>query len=174
MNRNRNDRSTAFAGVTLLDLTMAVVLTSMVVSIVYATWTQINRHTVTHQRRAALRGECSRIAETMAGQLRRAEAVIQWDRSSVSFIPSASHDTLTYSYNGEILEVNGQPLALTVAETSVSAFSLENQNDENASLPFLFHITVALSTGQGETDTVSTTVMARRLNEQPPDNDFIW
>ncbi|MBN1309429.1 MAG: hypothetical protein JXA18_16030 [Chitinispirillaceae bacterium] len=174
MKRRRDERSPVRAGVTLLDLTVAIVLTAIVVSIVYAAWTQINRHTLTHQRRTALRGECSRVAEALSRRLRRAEEVLAWDRTSIRFILSGLHDTVTYSYNGETLEVNGRPLAFIAAGTSVNAFSIENQNVDDVSLPFLFRITVALATRQGETDTVSATVMVRRPGDLPPDDDFIW
>jgi type II secretory pathway component PulJ len=175
MNRLRNSRhGRRGAGVILIELLVAVMLTSIVVTVIYAAWARINRHTISHQRTTELHRECGRIAETITARLRRAEAVLHWDQNSVRFIASGEADTMTYSFDGQNLFLNGQPVPLLIRQASVSAFSLENQNRENPSQPFLFRITVSLSIDRGETATVSTIVMARSLHEQLPDNDFIW
>jgi type II secretory pathway component PulJ len=160
--------------VTLLELTVAVVMSSAVITIVYTTWNQLNRHMFSQQRKAALHGECERIAKTVGNQLRRADAVLQWDENSIRFVSSGFTDTITYSYNGTLLEYNGQPISLTISRTSVTEFSLENQNADEPSVPYLFLFTVTLVSEQGDTATVRSTVMVHRLNEQPEGNDFMW
>jgi Tfp pilus assembly protein PilE len=161
-------------GVTLVELTVAVVMSSTMIIIVYTTWNMLNHHMFSQQRKAALHGECERIAKTVTTQLRRADAVLQWDRNSIRFISSGFTDTITYSYNGTLLDYNAQPISLTLPRASVTEFSFENQNADEASVPYLFLFTITLISGQGDTATVRSTVMVHRLNEQPEGNDFMW
>ena len=174
MNRRRFRMAGSRFGGTILELTVAVALMSVLFSIIYTCWRMIDKYTLTQARRTELRAECGRLAETVANEVRRSEAVIRWDRTSINFISSEGTDTVTYASNGSQLERNDRAVTLAVPKTEFADFSIENQNDDEPTSPFLFRFTVTLVNKHGESASASQTVMAHRLNEQRPDNDFMW
>lgn len=174
MKRRRFRIAGSRSGGTILELTVALALMSVLFSIVYTCWRIIDTYTFTQSRRTELRAECGRLAETVANEVRRSEEVIRWDRTSIKFISSESADTVTYAVNGSQLERNGRPVAIAVPKTEFADFFIENQNADEPASPFLFRFTVTLVNNHGESASASRIVMAHRLNEQRPDDDFMW
>ena len=172
--KRRGFRMAGVSGATILELTVALALMSVLFSIVYTCWRMIDNYTFTQARRTELQAECGRLSEMIANEVRRSGAVIKWDEASIDFIPSEGTDTITYDFNGSEFERNDRPVSLAVPRTKIAGFSIENQNDDEPSSPFLFRFTITLVNNRGESATTSQTVMAHRINEQRPDSDFMW
>ncbi len=161
-------------GATLIELIVAIVMMSIFVPVVYTCWTMINNHILTQQRKTALRKECGRIAETVGGDIRRSDAILNWDRNSIHLISNNYNDTVRYSFDGSTLTRNGNAFESIIRGAKISNFAIENQNEENEFSPYLFRIEVTLVNVSGDSVSVSTAVAANRLNQQRPDNDFLW
>ncbi|GEM_PF-5174211 len=158
-------------GFTIVELTVAVLLTSIVVTIVYATWNGMNRHIYSRERRTRLQNECDRISQGIIAQMRRADDVISWDRTSIRY--TASGDTVAWSFDGNVLWNNGTEIK-PMRGGRVCAFSLENSNDNEESKPWLFSLTLSLVSMANDTATNRSTVMVRRGDAAAPENDFMW
>lgn len=164
-------------GITLIELTIAMVSASILISIVFFTWNHINRSTMLQQRRTALQSECSRVARLITGQIQKADAVLRYDRNSIRLATQEAKDTITFSYDGSSIERNDTTLSFTLPNITVAEFSFENQNSEHdEAQPYLFHFTLTLISFQNDTASVESTVMGRRAANamSQSGNDFMW
>lgn len=158
-------------GFTIVELTVAVLLTSIVVTIVYATWNGMNRHIYSRERRARLQNECDRIAGGIIAGMRRADDVISWDRTSIRY--TTSGDTVAWSFDGSVLWNSGREVR-PMRGGEVCAFSLENNNANEESRPWLFSLTLSLVSAANDTATTRSTVMVRRGSAERLEDAFIW
>lgn len=163
-------------GVTLIELTVALVLTSIITGIIYMTWNHITLHIEVQKKRASLHGECIRISQQINHQLHTAASVIKWDPHSVTFTTANKSDTLTYSFDGTTLTCNNVPVALTVPQSTVRNFSLANENTDDGTQPYLFTCTLILGNAIGDTVATKTTVLIHRttVNDDASGNNFTW
>jgi Tfp pilus assembly protein PilE len=163
-------------GVTLIELAVAMMSASILISIVFFTWNQITRSTTIRQRRTALQSECSRVARLITGQIQKADAVLQYDRNSIRLVTREAKDTVTFSLNGTTIERDNTPLSFTLPDVTVDVFSFENQNSEHEGQPYLFLFTLTLISAHNDTASVESTVMGRRMIDGTAQSgtDFMW
>ncbi len=165
------------AGYSVLELTVAMALTSTVVSLVYATWNRLNVHMYSQQRKVALHRECMRISQFVEKKIRKADKVIEWETDEISFTVSGtgeSTDTVTFTHDGETLECNGKPVSLLLPHTAVTVFSLRNTNDEAPSVPYMFEFMITLCNTQGDSATSTSTVLVKKPYSGGDGGDFMW
>lgn len=160
-------------GVTVLELTVAVVLTSILVSIVYYTWNQINLHTTVQKRKAALHTECIRISRQITDRLRGARKVLKWDTDDISFVGASGSDTCSIAFRVPSLSVDDAPVRPQLPKTEMSLFSIENLNARDQTIPYLFRMTFQLVNSHGDTANAATSLMIRR-SELSESDDFMW
>ena len=163
-------------GLTIIELTIAVVSASILITIVFAAWNFISVSTATRQRRTKIQSECARVSKMVTDQIQRSEGVLKYDRNSVTLLSDGAGDTVTYRLNGTAIERNGTAISFIMPEVSVSEFSLENQNRTNDAQPYLFLLTLSLQSVMDDTATVQSTVLGRRPEERASQrgNDFMW
>ena len=163
-------------GVTLAELTIAIVAASILLSVVYFTWNSMSTTTTVRKRRSVLQSECDRIAHLVSGSIRKAEAVLGYDRTSVRLLDADNTDTVTLSFDGTSILRNGRPTGFILPQITVSEFSFENQNGDRDDQPYLFLFRCTLITRQNDTASVQTTVMGRRPGGDGTrqENDFMW
>lgn len=149
-------------GTTLVELTVAFVLTSIVISIVYFTWNHLTIHTHTQKRRSVLNAECLRITQQISIHLHQAEQVLDWSRNSIRVLRPTDNDTISYSYDGTTLQFNKNPLTILSPQTTVQTFTIENSNPEDPASPYLFTITLKLQNAAGDTTSRKTTISLHR------------
>lgn len=161
-------------GVTLVELTVAVVLSTFVAASVLFTWNHLNRYTTTQERRTALQTECNRIITQITTQLRRAEYIIRFDRSSLQFTIGNPIDTITYNATAGALEYKGTPISYTLNGTRVDIFSVENVNAAGDEEAYLFNLTLRLAHLSGDTASATATVFVKRHPETVDSDAFGW
>jgi prepilin-type N-terminal cleavage/methylation domain-containing protein len=162
-------------GITLIELTVALVLTSIITGIIYMTWNHITLHTEVQKKRASLHGECIRISQQINQQLHTAASIIKWDPHSITFTTANKSDTLAYSFDGTTLTCNNIPVILTVPQSTVRNFSLENENTDDGIQPYLFTCTLILGNAIGDTVATQTAVLIHRTTINDPSGDnFTW
>ncbi|MCX7726037.1 MAG: prepilin-type N-terminal cleavage/methylation domain-containing protein [Chitinispirillaceae bacterium] len=153
-------------GFTLIELSVAIIITSIVVTIVYSSWTYWNRYVARTQSKTELRIECSRILRQITSQLRKAKIILFWDRNRIGFVREDNGDTIVYSYdyNGEI-KYNGEKMVLLTNGSSVVDFSIENQNNDRESGIYLFVIGITLKNSFNDTIRNESRVMVKSFEE---------
>ena len=163
-------------GLTLVEMTVAVVSASILITAVFATWNRISTTTETRKRRTVLHSECGRITDLITGSIQKAQAVLGYDRTSIRLLTGEAADTVVFSLDGTTLLRNGSPLGMLLPGVTVTEFSFENKNDETGGQPYLFRFNCTLVSRQNDTASMQATVMGRRPGDgsSPTDNDFMW
>jgi type II secretory pathway pseudopilin PulG len=161
-------------GVTLMELTVAVVLTSIVIAIIYVSWNRLTFYTTTQKRRSALTSECNRLTDMLVTQLNKAHTVIRWSHYDIIFVVAGSEDTLNYSFDGYQLRCNDKPVPLLLHGSTVAAFMVDELNNDNSSKPYLFSLSLTCVTAQGDTASAQSTVMVKRPYGDARNSDFMW
>jgi Tfp pilus assembly protein PilE len=165
--------TTGSGGVTVLELTVAVVLTSILVSVVYFSWNQLTHQTTVLKRKTALHTECNRISRMITDRLRGTQSVLKWNTDYIEFVPASKKDTCSISFRGSSLSINDTPVKLLLPGTEISMFAIENLNGYDQSRPYLFRLSFQLVNIHGDTAHVENSLMIRRTSE-PGTDDFLW
>lgn len=161
-------------GVTLIELTVAVILTSIVITIVYASWNHLVFYTTVQKRRGSLQNESTRITDQMITKLHKAQRVIRWSPDEILFTVSEPTDTIHYSFDGTSLRCNDKPIPMLLPGTSIDRFTIDNLNSNDPSSPYLFRITLRFVTKQGDTTSNDATVLVNKPYGEANGNDFMW
>ena len=161
-------------GITLIELSVAVILTSIVITIVYASWNHLVFYTSLQKRRSSLQTECSRISDLLIMKLHHAETIIRWSSDDIQFTVTDPADTLHYSFDGSSLNCNGKPMQLLLPSTTVNRFLIENINSNDNASPYLFKISLRCVTKQGDTASTDATVLVNKPYGAAQGNDFMW
>ena len=163
-------------GTTVVELTIAIILSSMVISTVYFTWNHINRHIARQQNHTRLQTECNRLNRQIIRQLRDASIVIKWDETNIVFTTYSSPDTISYSfesYYNTDFKYNGKPVTLLLPGTKISAFSITDINENNPEKPYLFEIKMTMENWNTSVN-VQSTIMVKRPDMVQNNQDFMW
>lgn len=112
-------------GFTLVELLVAMVMTTIVLTSVFYAWNYLSRHTITQSLKTAFNVEAQRVALEVVGELRQSPAVLDWDGHEVTFVHHRTSDTITYSFNGIELQKNNEPLTFTTRDMQCTDFSID-------------------------------------------------
>lgn len=147
-------------GITLVELTIAVAIATIVIMIVFYAWNSLNKHMGSSKHRTQIETEANRIGDMVSSHIRRSSAVLAWDESSISLINPNGTDTFNYYYRADTLYRNGTSLPVLVNDAKISSFTINNQN---ANLPgnensLLLDISLTLSSPSGDSASAHFTV----------------
>ncbi len=154
------------AGMTILELMVVISISAIVVTAVLTTWNQINKHVAHQEIRAMHHNESVRVADEITLRLRRSPGVIDADLNSIIFIGD-KEDTLEYTYDGQDLLKNGEPVLLRGNEGKITSFTV-NQNGNSDNL--LLEITITTRDAMNNFDTVKTLVNTRKSRGSPEES----
>jgi prepilin-type N-terminal cleavage/methylation domain-containing protein len=133
MATSSNNHRSPQAGVTLIELVVAMVIAGIVISLTLASWTFISTHTTLGQHKTEFLSQAEQTASLIVNSIRRSEQVISFDKNAISFIAASGGDTVTYAFDGDTLRKNGAPVQFVTEGATVVRFSVEK--DEAASMP---------------------------------------
>jgi len=155
-------------GVTFLELVIAMVVASILVTTLFMTWNQMNRHIIVQKRRGVLQSATNSFSQTITSKIGRSQSVLEITDSRISFVNPDSADTITYSFDGVAFMRNDSLYQPPVAGTHVSAFRIRTENE---SLPgghsVLLEIAITVSNSMGDSICLVSTV-----NTKFPDNSI--
>jgi len=114
-------------GYTLMELMVAMALCTAAMTLVFYSWNYISRHTIVQQRKTMFQVDADRLAQSIAGELRRSPEVITLDRDKTVFVTPNGADTVTYSFSGGTLLRNTVPVSFVAPGVRVTQFSLEKE-----------------------------------------------
>jgi hypothetical protein len=112
-------------GMTLVELVLAVILSSVIISFI-ALSTELISGRISHSIRSGnLKFECVRFANTISARIRRSGCVVSYTEQSISFINHESGDTVSLEHqNGRLLE-NGNEMKYGREDFIISDFLIE-------------------------------------------------
>ncbi len=117
--RRENNR-----GVTLIELMVALVMTAIIVSIIFAVWGNFGRHVIIQRRKSVLHAEIRVVLESITSQLRRSPAVLAWHSSGITYVSPNNGDTIVYEFYTDELLKNDAPVILISQDAYISNFSV--------------------------------------------------
>jgi prepilin-type N-terminal cleavage/methylation domain-containing protein len=164
----------AVKGFSLVELTLAISITAILSVLIFSVWNQLTLHTSRQERRTALRSESLRITKQIGMHLHKTDNVISWNSTSIKATLPPDNDTVSYKFNGTDFEYNDKAISLIPPNTSIKHFRIENGNENQNGIPYLFTCIVTLGNSAGDTVTSSVTVLVRRTNTENSQSDFMW
>jgi len=122
------------SGLTLIELCIAMAMTTIIIGIIFATWANFHKHITIQQRKSILYTEARQIADMLQSQIRRSPAVISWHQTGITFISSfdstaGNKDTVIYEYYSEELRKNDKPVLLISQNARIIDFKIEEDNE---------------------------------------------
>lgn len=98
-------------GITLVELMVTLVLTTIFIAIVMNYWTDIARHVFRQQQRTTVRQAADRVAMALSAELRKSPGVVGLPWDGIAYISGATGDTIAYRMDEEgVLRRNGMPV----------------------------------------------------------------
>lgn len=152
------------AGVTLLELTAVISISAVVAALVFSSWNYINKHVFYYENRGNIRNETSRVAEELTLKLRRTPGVLGFTPNSIKLLEQDSGDTLEYTFDGNHLTKNGNPIHFGVQGGSITSFNLRNMAADNSEY-LLLEVTVSSADARNNHDTCRVIVNAKTIGE---------
>lgn len=138
-------------GATLVELTLAMFISAIVISLTFYAWNQINIHVARGQERSFFRVAGRRMLDRLSDDLRRSTALLAHHSSGVTFV-SASGDTLNYEFYGRELLRNGEPVPTADSAAFITDFQIESSEQEQivgGVQDVLLEITLSLENERG-------------------------
>jgi type II secretory pathway pseudopilin PulG len=111
-------------GLTLIELIVAMAMTTIVIVIIFATWSNFNRRIINQRRKGMLNGEIRQISEVLKSHIRRSPAILAWHSSGITYVSPNGGDTVAYEFYNEELLLNDVPLPLVSQKAYISNFSI--------------------------------------------------
>ncbi len=156
-------------GITLIELCVAMAMTTIVIAIIFTTWNSFNRHFFNQRRKGALQGELRQITATLNSHIRRSPAVLSWHSNGITYVSPDKGDTIVYEFYDEHLLINEEPLPIISQEAFISDFSLEEVEQSiihERREHILLSIQVTLENAFGNQATLSSTIAAKMVDEE--------
>lgn len=148
---NGRERSNQ-AGLTLIELTIAMVASSILLFTIFYTWGYIDKYTNKSKHRTMIEKETERIGSTIASQIRRSTEIIFWDENRIEMVNPNGSDTLAYYFDHEKLLLNNDTVRVLVNDAKVKQFKLMdidyNEGKEKKSM--LLDLTLSVESKGGD------------------------
>lgn len=142
------------AGVTLIELIVALAMTATLTTSVYYFWNHINRHTTINTDKALFSKEANRIITSIVTQIRNSREVLSFDYNTINFI-SNNGDTLVYRYDGDSLFLNESSISIISRNARIAQFEIKDLNEAASTETRLAYLEITLSMISGKNDTTS-------------------
>jgi prepilin-type N-terminal cleavage/methylation domain-containing protein len=121
------------AGVTLIELVVAMSIAGIVVSLALASWTLIAKHTALEKHKTEFQSQAEQTGSLIVNAVRNSDKVLLFGKNAITFVDGRSGDTVSYSFDADTLRRNGTAVPFVTQGTTVVRFSVEK--DEAASAP---------------------------------------
>lgn len=121
----RNSRCAGTGGLTIIELTIALVISGIVISLVLFSWTYISRHTTLQKRKSAFYAQTEQAAALIANDIRTSPHVLFFDDKAITLVARNGGDTLTYRLAGDSLCKNDTAVRFFSEGSKVVRFSIE-------------------------------------------------
>ena len=166
MELNKRKKKTGNSGVSIVELIMAIAMTSVIITVILSTWNNFNRHVFSQRRRSILRTEIKLISSTLTSQLRRSPGVIAYHSSGITYISPNNGDTIAYEFYTEELLKNDKPIRFVAQNAYINEFVVQEaeQNIENNEL-ILLSLFLELMDDFDNRISINSTVAVKMLDE---------
>jgi prepilin-type N-terminal cleavage/methylation domain-containing protein len=156
-------------GLTLIELTVAMVVSSILLFTVFYTWNHIDKYINKSKHSTMLEKETERLGSMIASQIRRSSEIILWDENRIDMLNPNGSDTLSYYFNKENLLLNNDTVRVLVPDAKVKQFKLidldETQGKDKKSM--LLDLTLSIESRVGDSASSHHTI---QLSQTPPQN----
>ncbi|MFP4415894.1 MAG: PulJ/GspJ family protein [Chitinivibrionales bacterium] len=157
------------SGFTLLEIMVALSLSSALILTVLIVWRNINTQMTTFGAQTLFESETGLIAENIMSELKRANRIISIQTDAVTF-SSSKNDTVSISFSGEDLKRNGKAIQNTRKDLYITSFHVEwddlNVDEESRRIHKLIRFAIRFEDLSGDTITQSRNVAVPYFSSQ--------
>jgi type II secretory pathway pseudopilin PulG len=114
------------AGVTVVEVVVALFILGAIMSLVMFSWTFFARSTLLQKRKSALRAQTEQVASVIVSDIGTSPRVIFFDPGGITFIASGG-DTATYRLSNDSLRKNGAAIPFGSGGARVVKFAIEKE-----------------------------------------------
>ncbi len=157
-----------------MDLVVAIILTALVVTIIFALWGNLDRHVVEQRRKSVLHAEMRQILKSLSSQIRRSPEVLSWHSTGITYVSPNNGDTIVYEYYTDELMKNDVLVTLVsqnayITDFSINKIELSDSNEESDLM--LLSISLSMADDFSNQVTVSSQVAAKVTGEQESEEE---
>jgi prepilin-type N-terminal cleavage/methylation domain-containing protein len=163
-------------GMTIVELMVAIVVSSLVLFTVFYTWNHINAHIAKSKNRTQLEKETDRIGSQIIAQIRKSSEIISWNDSRIEFVNQNGTDTIIYYYTQENLLRNGDTVKTLIPDAKIKDFHLKNMNElqsENEKSTLL-NLTLTIMNRASDTATTNYNVQINQNSKKSNSGENNW
>ncbi len=163
-------------GMTIVELMVAIVVSSLVLFTVFYTWNHINAHIAKSKNRTQLEKETDRIGSQIIAQIRKSSEIISWNDSRIEFINQNGTDTIVYYYTQENLLRNGDTVRTLIPDAKIMNFRLADMNEiqsENKKSTLL-DLTITIKNRASDTATTHYNVQINQDSRKSNGSENYW
>jgi prepilin-type N-terminal cleavage/methylation domain-containing protein len=154
------------SGVTLIELLVALFLSSLVIGLVFYAWVGIIKHNGRSERRAILVNETRRILGTISADIGRSPKIVYLARDEVRFVSAISGDTNIYRYAGEVILKNGVRLSTISDSGLIRHFAITKASSNNPQAQqILVKLDITMGNASGDTSSLQSQVTIQAPEE---------
>lgn len=154
------------SAVTLIELIVAVFLSSFVIGLAFYAWAGIIKHNGRSERRAILANETQLVLGAICTNLARSPKILYLSRDEARFVSATTGDTITYRFTGESILKNGENLLAVSDKACIRHFAIAKVSTENP-LARQILVKLALTVGNASGDTCA---LQSQITIQSPDD----
>ncbi len=161
-------------GITLIELIVAMAMTTIIIVIIFATWDNFNRHVFNQRRKSMLNDEIRQITEVLKSHLRRSPEVLAWHSNGITYVSPNNGDTLVYEFYDAELLLNDVSVPIISQKACISDFYIEEVDQmvtvENKDLTLL-SVRITIEDEFDNQVTITFDVAAKVAGEQDAELD---
>lgn len=165
----------ASRGFTLVELLVAIVMTSFVVASVFFSWNRINTHISKQRRQSLFLSDITTFANSLAIQVRTSPKIIYYDETTIEFIPRHQDTPVRYQFSYDELLKNDQPVRLSSQGAIITDFLIESDAYYEEDLPMiLLNLTIHAENSFGDTHEITVSAAVEPPKDDEDDGGWGW
>lgn len=156
------------SGYSLMELVVAMLLSSIVLSNVYFFWKYMDKHVITYSNKAMLQKENDRIIHQITSAIRQSSGIIKYNQNSINFTDDKNEDTVSFSFSNDSLYRNGKSITILSKGIIVKNFEIKNLTDDpqNALQHIFLEFTLVMKNQKGDESEARLSVRTKRPAQQ--------
>jgi len=120
------------SGISLIELLIAITISTTVISLVFVAWQSVARHVTVNRRKTVLDVETQNLGKKIVTNLRKSTRIIDWHENKVVYVTPPPADTVTIEFFAEILTFNDSIHRFVSQTAFVSNLSFTQVSDNQA------------------------------------------
>lgn len=157
-------------GVTLLELIVALSMTSVVLGMIFFSWNYINKHIAVQKTRTEMNNGLNMLSQGIISGIKRSRGIIGVNEHEIELL--SDDDTVIYKFDNDRILINDQPLSVSDPRMKVKEFAIKTLNNDPSAVEALLQISITVESPFHDTAGVTLNVETKMISSQTGDWGF--